>query len=53
MAAPHKNAGDAVTGVGLTRPVYCVLGIPIDAVNLTTVVHAIEAAAAKREVLLI
>src|ERR1700736_2879370 len=37
----------------LTRSVYCVLGMPIDAINLPTVVHAIEAAAAKRAVFLI
>jgi N-acetylglucosaminyldiphosphoundecaprenol N-acetyl-beta-D-mannosaminyltransferase len=37
----------------LARSVYCVLGIPIDAINLTTVVRRIEAAAAERAVLLI
>ena len=37
----------------LARTVYCVLGIPIDAIDLTTVVHRIEAAAAERAVLLI
>jgi len=37
----------------LTRSVYCVLGMPIDAINLPTVVHAIEAAAANRAVFLI
>jgi N-acetylglucosaminyldiphosphoundecaprenol N-acetyl-beta-D-mannosaminyltransferase len=37
----------------LARPVYCVLGVPIDAVSLATVVHKIEAAAAERAVLLV
>jgi N-acetylglucosaminyldiphosphoundecaprenol N-acetyl-beta-D-mannosaminyltransferase len=32
----------------LARSVYCVLGMPIDAVNLATVVRRIEAAAANR-----
>ena len=30
----------------LSRSVYCVLGIPIDAINMATVVHRMEAAAA-------
>jgi N-acetylglucosaminyldiphosphoundecaprenol N-acetyl-beta-D-mannosaminyltransferase len=37
----------------LTRSVYCVLGMPIDAVNLAIVVRRIEAAAANRAVFLI
>jgi N-acetylglucosaminyldiphosphoundecaprenol N-acetyl-beta-D-mannosaminyltransferase len=37
----------------LTRSVYCVLGMPIDAINLPTVVKKIEAAATNRAVLLI
>ena len=37
----------------LTRSVYCVLGMPIDAVDLATVVKRIEAAAANRSVFLI
>ena len=37
----------------LTRSVYCVLGMPIDAVNLATVVRRIEAAAASRAIFLI
>jgi N-acetylglucosaminyldiphosphoundecaprenol N-acetyl-beta-D-mannosaminyltransferase len=33
--------------------VYCILGIPIDAINLATVVHQIEIAAAEHTPLLI
>jgi N-acetylglucosaminyldiphosphoundecaprenol N-acetyl-beta-D-mannosaminyltransferase len=32
----------------LLRSVYCILGMPIDAINLETIVRRIEAAAAKR-----
>lgn len=35
----------------LLRPVYCVLGIPIDAIDLTAVVEKIESANADRTVL--
>jgi N-acetylglucosaminyldiphosphoundecaprenol N-acetyl-beta-D-mannosaminyltransferase len=37
----------------LARSVYCILGIPIDAIGLTTVAHRIEAAATQRSPLLI
>lgn len=37
----------------LARPVYCVLGMPIDAVDLATVVNSIEGAAANRTILLV
>jgi N-acetylglucosaminyldiphosphoundecaprenol N-acetyl-beta-D-mannosaminyltransferase len=37
----------------LTRSVYCVLGMPIDAINLAAVIKRIEAAAANRSVFLI
>src|SRR5215469_790072 len=37
----------------LSRSVYCFLGIPIDAINMATVVHRIEAAAANRSAFLI
>ena len=37
----------------LARSVYCVLGIPIDAVNLATVVRQVEDAVAERSALLI
>ena len=37
----------------LSRSVYCVLGIPIDAINMATVVRRIEAAAANRSAFLI
>jgi N-acetylglucosaminyldiphosphoundecaprenol N-acetyl-beta-D-mannosaminyltransferase len=47
------GASGATSQTNLARPVYCVLGMPIDAVNLTTVVHKIEAAAVDRAVLLI
>ena len=53
----YDEAQDAATcspsQSNLGRPVYCVLGIPIDAINLTTVVSRIEAAAAERAVLFI
>jgi N-acetylglucosaminyldiphosphoundecaprenol N-acetyl-beta-D-mannosaminyltransferase len=38
---------------GLARPVYCILGVPIDAVDMAAVMHIIEAAAAKRSAFLI
>jgi N-acetylglucosaminyldiphosphoundecaprenol N-acetyl-beta-D-mannosaminyltransferase len=41
-AAPQTN---------LTRNVYCILGVPIDATDLRTVVRRLEAAAADRTVL--
>jgi N-acetylglucosaminyldiphosphoundecaprenol N-acetyl-beta-D-mannosaminyltransferase len=44
---------DAASQSGLTRSVYCVLGMPIDSINMATVVQRIEAAAANRRVLLI
>jgi N-acetylglucosaminyldiphosphoundecaprenol N-acetyl-beta-D-mannosaminyltransferase len=44
VAAPQSD---------LTRSVYCVLGMPIDAINSATVVHRIEVAAASRAVFLI
>lgn len=37
----------------LMRSVYCVLGMPIDAVNMATVVHRIETAAITRAIFLI
>ena len=37
----------------LSRSVYCVLGMPIDAINMATVVRRIEAAAANRAAFLI
>ena len=40
-------------GRDLDRPVYCVLGIPIDAVTLKTVEKKIQAAAAARDTFLI
>lgn len=43
----------ATTPSDLTRPVYCVLGMPIDAIDLATVVKRIEAAATNRSVFLI
>ena len=51
---PHYGSprADAATRATLTRSVYCVLGLPIDAVNLATVVQRIEAAAANRATLL-
>jgi N-acetylglucosaminyldiphosphoundecaprenol N-acetyl-beta-D-mannosaminyltransferase len=37
----------------LARPVYCVLGLPIDAVNMATVIRRVDAAAANRAPLLL
>ena len=44
---------DAATNATLARSVYCVLGLPIDAVNLATVVQRLEAAADNRATFLI
>src|SRR5260221_6352257 len=44
---------DTASQSDLTRTVYCVLGMPIDAINIATVVHRVEAAAADRAVFLI
>ena len=44
---------DAAPQSDLTRSVYCILGMPIDAVNMATVVRRIETAAANRAVFLI
>jgi N-acetylglucosaminyldiphosphoundecaprenol N-acetyl-beta-D-mannosaminyltransferase len=44
VAAPQSD---------LLRSVYCVLGMPVDAINLTTIVKRMEAAAANRAVFLI
>ncbi|SHG99061.1 WecB/TagA/CpsF family glycosyltransferase [Bradyrhizobium erythrophlei] len=44
---------DATSQSDLTRSVYCVLGMPIDAINVATVVQRTEAAAANRSVFLI
>jgi N-acetylglucosaminyldiphosphoundecaprenol N-acetyl-beta-D-mannosaminyltransferase len=50
--AAHLPADTALQS-NLKRSVYCVLGMPIDAVNITTVVHKIEVAAVNRSVCLI
>jgi N-acetylglucosaminyldiphosphoundecaprenol N-acetyl-beta-D-mannosaminyltransferase len=44
---------DAASQSDLTRSVYCVLGMPIDAISMATVVQKTEAAAANRSVFLI
>lgn len=49
IRSPHDDA----TCPALARSVYCILGLPIDAVNLATVVQRIEAAAANRTTYLI
>jgi N-acetylglucosaminyldiphosphoundecaprenol N-acetyl-beta-D-mannosaminyltransferase len=49
QAAPPR----AMTPANLTRPVYCVLGIPVDAISLSIALERIEAAAVSREFLLI
>jgi N-acetylglucosaminyldiphosphoundecaprenol N-acetyl-beta-D-mannosaminyltransferase len=46
-------ASEMRTQSNLARCVYCVLGVPIDATNLTTVIQRLETAAANREVFLI
>lgn len=43
---------DAASLSNLSRPVFCVLGMPIDAVSIATVVEKIEAAAASRSTFL-
>lgn len=48
--SPFTTAGSCSD---LTRSVYCVLGMPIDAVSLATVVHRIKIAAADRAAFLI
>jgi N-acetylglucosaminyldiphosphoundecaprenol N-acetyl-beta-D-mannosaminyltransferase len=57
LQASYGEARGEAPGIpsqsNLARPVYCLLGIPIDAVDLTTVVRKIEVAAAERAVLLI
>src|SRR5262245_11078841 len=40
-------------GADFGRDVYCVLGMPIDAIDMATVLHRIEAAAASRAPFLI
>jgi N-acetylglucosaminyldiphosphoundecaprenol N-acetyl-beta-D-mannosaminyltransferase len=57
VAVP-ESARSPMSSVGapqsdLTRSVYCVLGIPIDAINLATVIDRIVVAAASRTALLI
>lgn len=52
-AAYSPALADATKKSALTRSVYCVLGIPIDAINLSTVVQRMESAAADRTVFLI
>jgi hypothetical protein len=39
---------DAASRSDLMRPVYCVLGMPIDAISMATVVRRVEVAAANR-----
>jgi N-acetylglucosaminyldiphosphoundecaprenol N-acetyl-beta-D-mannosaminyltransferase len=48
----HVSASGAEGGTNLARRVYCVLGIPIDAVSLKDALRRIEAAAINREVFL-
>jgi N-acetylglucosaminyldiphosphoundecaprenol N-acetyl-beta-D-mannosaminyltransferase len=57
VAVPSPAFGPSLTDAALqsdlTRSVYCVLGMPIDAIDMATVVNRIEAAAANRAVFLI
>jgi N-acetylglucosaminyldiphosphoundecaprenol N-acetyl-beta-D-mannosaminyltransferase len=48
-----RSPRDDATCPALARSVYCVLGLPIDAVDLATVLQRIEAAAANRTAYLI
>jgi N-acetylglucosaminyldiphosphoundecaprenol N-acetyl-beta-D-mannosaminyltransferase len=53
---PGRTHGPTVESVAwsdLSRPVYCVLGMPIDAINMAAVVQRMEAAAADRTAFLI
>ncbi len=57
VTLPKRGFGPVDAGTepqsDLMRPVYCVLGMPIDAVNMAAVVDRIDAAAANRAPLLI
>jgi N-acetylglucosaminyldiphosphoundecaprenol N-acetyl-beta-D-mannosaminyltransferase len=55
LSAPEAadRPADAATLSNLSRPVFCVLGMPIDAVSIATVVEKIEAAAASRSAFLL
>ncbi len=50
---PRAAFANVASQSDLTRSVYCILGMPIDAINLTTVIQRMEAAAASRTVFLI
>jgi N-acetylglucosaminyldiphosphoundecaprenol N-acetyl-beta-D-mannosaminyltransferase len=51
--ASHPALAEEMPQSNLARTVYCVLGIPIDAVDMATVLQRIRAAATSRAVLLI
>ena len=51
--ADRAVASGTETQSNLERGVYCVLGIPVDAINLPTVLKRVEAAAANRAAFLI
>jgi N-acetylglucosaminyldiphosphoundecaprenol N-acetyl-beta-D-mannosaminyltransferase len=53
VPTPSPPLTDAEAQADLTRSVYCVLGIPVDAIGLAAVVRRIEAAAANRTAFLI
>jgi N-acetylglucosaminyldiphosphoundecaprenol N-acetyl-beta-D-mannosaminyltransferase len=57
LHAPNEKARAFTTFAysqsSLTRSVYCILGLPIDAIDLATVAYQAEAATAKRETLLV
>ncbi len=52
VTASDPVCSQAFTGAAsqsnLTRPVYCILGMPIDALDMATVLQRVEAAAANR-----
>src|ERR1700756_4970152 len=52
-ARAQSASFSATTLATLSRSVYCILGMPIDAIDLTTVVRKIRAAAADRSTLLL
>jgi len=51
MAALGRHACVGVGAVysnDLERDIYCLLGVPVDAINMASALHAIDAAAGKR-----
>jgi N-acetylglucosaminyldiphosphoundecaprenol N-acetyl-beta-D-mannosaminyltransferase len=53
ISSEEDRAAAPGTPSNLDRSVYCVLGVPIDAINLTKIVQRLEIAAADREVVVV